>query len=119
MARAIDAELSAARPRLLRAALCRLADPHLLDTAIDDSLAALYVLAISTGMRQGELLALRWQDIDLNGASVHIQSTLHRTRTGFVFSELKTSRSRRQVALTQTGGCRTETQPRGSGRAPP
>jgi integrase len=74
----------------------------LLDAAIEDDLSAVYVLAISTGMRQGELLALKWQDINLDGASVHIRSTLHRTKSGFVFNEPKTSRSRRQVVLTQT-----------------
>ena len=33
---------------------------HLLDAAKGERLAALYMLTISTGMRQGELLALRW-----------------------------------------------------------
>jgi integrase len=38
---------------------------RLLETAHGDKLEALYVLAITTGMRQGELLGLKWQDIDL------------------------------------------------------
>jgi len=37
----------------------------LLDAARDDWLFALYVLAVTTGMRQVELLALRWADIDM------------------------------------------------------
>jgi integrase len=37
----------------------------LLEAARGDKLEALYVLAIHTGMRQGELLALKWQDVDL------------------------------------------------------
>src|SRR5215207_3200607 len=38
---------------------------RLLETAQGSKLQALYVLAVTTGMRQGELLALRWQDVDL------------------------------------------------------
>ena len=39
-----------------------------LEAVRGDRLEALYVLAISTGMRQGELLGLRWQDVDLSTA---------------------------------------------------
>jgi integrase len=38
---------------------------RLLDAAAEDRLEALYVLAVHTGMRQGEMLALRWQDVDI------------------------------------------------------
>ncbi len=65
-----------------------------------DRLEALYVLAITTGMRQGELLGLRWQDVDLTNGSVHIQTTMQRTKNGFEFSEPKTKKSRRQIVLT-------------------
>jgi integrase len=74
----------------------------LLDAAQLDRLEALYVLALSTGMRQGELLALKWADVDLDGAAIQVKATLQRTREGFVFQEPKTARSRRQVALTRT-----------------
>lgn len=40
---------------------------RLLAVAEDEPLGALYVLALTTGMRLGELLGLRWQDIDLDG----------------------------------------------------
>ncbi len=72
----------------------------LLEAARDDRLEALYVLALSTGMRQGEILALKWQDLDLDGAHLQVRATLQRTREGFDFCEPKTARSRRQVALT-------------------
>ena len=39
---------------------------HLLGTAEGDRLEALYVLSIHTGMRQGEFLGLKWEDIDLD-----------------------------------------------------
>ena len=41
-----------------------------------DALEALYVLAVQTGMRQGELLALKWEDVDLNEGVIHIRHTL-------------------------------------------
>ena len=73
----------------------------LLEAAAGDRLEALYVLAINTGMRQGELLALRWTEVDLNAGALHVRATLQRTREGFVFTEPKTTSSRRQVALTR------------------
>lgn len=67
--------------------------------AVDkDRLAALYKLAISTGMRQGELLALRWQDVDLDGGRVTIRHTLRLgTRE---LAEPKTERARRTLRLS-------------------
>jgi integrase len=41
----------------------------LLNAASGDRLEALYVLAITTGMRQGELLGLKWEDVDLKSGS--------------------------------------------------
>jgi integrase len=41
-----------------------------------DRLEALAVLALRLGMRKGELLALRWSDVDLDGAVVHVRGTL-------------------------------------------
>jgi integrase len=66
-----------------------------------DRLEALYVLAVTSGMRQGELLALRWTDVDLEAPAVSVHATLQRTRGSLVFAPPKTSRSRRRVALTR------------------
>src|SRR5918997_1562191 len=43
---------------------------RMLEAAVGNRLEALYVLAVHTGMRQGELLALRWQDVDMENAVV-------------------------------------------------
>ena len=60
-----------------------------------DRLHALYAVAIATGMRQGELLALRWSDVDLDAGTVTIRHTLQRrTRE---LAEPKTDRSRRTL----------------------
>jgi integrase len=72
----------------------------LLEAARGDRLEALYVLAITTGMRQGEMLGLRWKDIDMERGMVHLQASLQRTKDGFEFVQPKTSSSRRQIMLT-------------------
>lgn len=60
-----------------------------LDTARGDRLEALYVLAVHTGMRQGELLTLRRDDVDLDAGVLRVRGT-------------KTARSRRTVKLSET-----------------
>src|SRR5258706_3516307 len=65
-----------------------------------DELEALYVLALTTGMRQGELLALKWRDLDLNGGRLHVRATVRKLRGQFLYAPPKTKRSRRAVALT-------------------
>lgn len=73
---------------------------NFLAAARDDRLRALYVLAFSTGMRQGELLALRWQAVDLDAGSLSISGTLQRIKGGFRVESPKTAGSRRRVLLT-------------------
>ena len=66
-----------------------------------DRLHALYVLALTTGMRQGELFALRWADVDLLRGRLGVRGTLYRGRGGgWSIGEPKTARSRRQVVLS-------------------
>jgi integrase len=61
----------------------------------------LFSLALFTGMRQSELLALRWQDIDLIGAELSVSRAMHRMSTGeFIFRGTKTSSSKRSLALS-------------------
>jgi len=72
----------------------------LLAAAQDDRLEALYVLALTTGMRQGELLALKWQDIDFTTGRVSVRRTVRwHTRQGCVEGEPKSARSRRSIQL--------------------
>lgn len=47
-----------------------------LAAAKDNRLYALYVLAVTTGLRRGEMLALRWQDIDLKAGTLAVRRTL-------------------------------------------
>lgn len=69
----------------------------LLDAAKGDRLEALYVLAFSTGMRQGELLALAWGDIDLDSGTLRVSRSIHAGK----ISEPKTKSSSRTIKLTR------------------
>jgi integrase len=70
-----------------------------LEAAQGDRFESLYVLALTTGMRLGELLGLRWQDVDLAAHMLQVRHTLLRLRDGLQLTEPKTARSRRRVAL--------------------
>jgi integrase len=71
-----------------------------LEAARGDPLEALYVLAITTGMRRGELLALRWRDVDVQGATLSVTGTLQRVGDRLEIREPKTGSSRRSIELT-------------------
>jgi integrase len=65
-----------------------------------DRFEALYVLAITTGLRRGELLGLRWDDADLVRGILRVGRALVREGGRHVVGETKTRRGRRQVNLT-------------------
>jgi integrase len=63
---------------------------------------ALYVPATTTGMQQGELLGLRWQDVDLDAGWLAVRQALQRKRgNGLVFVEPKSARSGRTMILSR------------------
>lgn len=68
-----------------------------LESVRGDRLEALYGLALTTGMRQGEMLGLRWQDVSLDARSVTVAHTLQKgTRE---LGEPKSARARRLLRL--------------------
>jgi integrase len=72
----------------------------LMDAAHDDRLYALYVLAVGTGLRQGELLGLQWLDVDLVGGVLHVCHQLHEVNSGRLWlGDLKTAKAKRRVDL--------------------
>jgi integrase len=73
-----------------------------LATARGDRLEALYVVAVHCGLRRGELLGLRWSDVDLDAGTLRVNRQLQRMRdgSGLVFSEPKNNKSRRTIRLT-------------------
>ena len=64
-----------------------------------DPLFAAWVLSASTGMRRGEVLGLRWQDIDFARRRLAIRQTIISIDYLVEISEPKTARGRRSVAL--------------------
>lgn len=60
------------------------------------------ILAVATGLRRGEVLGLRWQDVDLDAGILAVRQALSfTTQGGLVFKAPKTKRSRRTVALPE------------------
>jgi integrase len=72
---------------------------HFLDHVAGDRLAPVYRLIITTGMRRGEALGLRWSDVDLAGARLSVNRSLTTLGGKPAWSLPKTARSRRQVSL--------------------
>ncbi len=72
-----------------------------LEAAIGDRLYALYVVAIGTGMRLGEIFGLQWPDVDLKGRAINVRSTLIEINGKLSLAEPKTPKSRRRVDLPQ------------------
>jgi integrase len=73
-----------------------------LDAAAGNRLEALYVLALTTGMRQGEILGQRWRHVDLDGASLQVRGSLQRIEGKLTVTATKTEHSQRQVSLTSS-----------------
>lgn len=64
-------------------------------------LHALFLLGYSVGLRRGEILGLRWSDLDLDSGALHVRQTLQRLDAGrgIVVGPPKTNRSRRTIPL--------------------
>ena len=66
-----------------------------------ERLEGLYWLALSTGLRRGELLALKWDDLDLDAGRLSVRRSLGRSSTqGIVIEEPKTRQGRRTVRIS-------------------
>ena len=57
-------------------------------------------IALATGLRRGELLALRWSDLDLGRGSLTVAQAVEQTKEGLRFKTPKTRRSRRTITLS-------------------
>jgi len=71
----------------------------LLSTAKPHNWYPILLLAAHTGMRLGELLGLRWMDVDLDAKTVFIRQQLQHARTGIIFEEPKTKNSKRKISV--------------------
>jgi integrase len=89
--RMAEAELRTLNPSQVRA-LCA--------AVAGDRFEALFVVAVTTGLRQGELLALRWRDVNLEAATIQVTGTLTCDGQGLAVTAPKATRSRHQVVLS-------------------
>lgn len=72
----------------------------LLSSVEDTRFEALYYIAVTTGLRRGEILGLKWIDVDWDNRNLQIRRQLQRVyKKGMQFSEPKTRKSNRVVAL--------------------
>jgi integrase len=74
---------------------------RLLEAAQGDPLEAFYVLAVTTGMRLGELQALKWHEVDLDRGTAQVVATLYIEGGVIDFAPPKTDKSRRTVTLSR------------------
>ncbi len=65
----------------------------------DDRLYAAWLLLSTTGLRRGELLGLRWSDLDFEAGRAAVRQTLSSVGGKVTFSTPKTTKSRRSLAL--------------------
>jgi integrase len=64
------------------------------------TMSPIVTVALATGMRRGELLALRWKDVDLDRAKLRVERSLEQTRArGLRFKSPKTKHGRRTITL--------------------
>ena len=70
-----------------------------LEAARGDRLEAVFVLAVTTGMRLGELFALQWPDVDFGTKSLTVRHSLQELNGKLSLTEPKTAKGRRRIDL--------------------
>ena len=71
-----------------------------LSIAVDDTYHPYWLLAVATGMRRGELLGLRWQDVDIARSRVHVRQSVTVGKKGApIFQEPKTPKARQVIPI--------------------
>ena len=73
---------------------------HLLEVGNSSPYYPVIYTALNTGMRQAELLGLRWRDVDLPEASVSVNQVLYKRQGQCIFKQPKTAHSRRRIDMT-------------------
>lgn len=73
-----------------------------LKSAAGHRLYALFTLAVTVGMRQGELTGLEWDDIDFDEGVLHVRRTLHEHGSKFEIGTPKSRKGVRKIRLPQT-----------------
>jgi integrase len=99
---AVNPAEDAERPKVEDREMQTLTDEQatrLLAAASTTRIYAPIVLALATGLRRGELLALRWQDVDLTTGILQVVRSLEQTKDRLRFKTTKTKRGKRPIVL--------------------
>ncbi len=110
LAKAVDWDLLRVNPAMARLELPRLEPKPIrtwtveearrfLATTADDRLGALWLLMVTTGLRRGEALGVRWEDVDLDAGRLAVVQTVVVASNRAYLSEPKTAHGRRVVRL--------------------
>lgn len=70
------------------------------EAASGHRLEALYIVAVTAGLRRGELQGLKWEDLDLNAGTLQVRRTLSEPKGGYVFEAPKSGKGH-NIRLTQ------------------
>lgn len=73
----------------------------LIDKSKDTKLYIPILIAIYTGMRRGEILGLKWENVDLKNGIIKIKQALYSTQNGLEFSTPKTESSNRNICIPE------------------
>lgn len=88
------------RPQHIEVCPLPVADLHrVLDAAKADRLGAAFTLAITCGLRRGEVLALKWTDVNFETNRLRVRATLQRVGGKLALGDPKSERSRRSITL--------------------
>ena len=97
---------SVTRPKVPRKEMKTLDDYQvrlLIQAAESSQMEALFWVAVTTGLRQGEILGLKWSDLDWQTRRTHVQRQVQRRKgEGLVFCEPKSASGRRVIVLGQS-----------------
>jgi len=74
---------------------------RLMDATRNDRLGLLFATALYTGMRQGELLGLRWPDVELEAGTLRVRQAVQKIDNAWQFVEPKSANGRRIVPLCE------------------
>lgn len=72
-----------------------------LESIRGDRLYALYAVALSLGLRRGEVLGLRWSDVDLDNGPIRVNEALDRVDAALKLGDVKTDGSTRLIAVAK------------------
>ena len=76
-------------------------EANIILNSIDDILLyTIFYLALFTGMRRGEIVGLKWEDINFNNKLIEVRRSANFKNKKFNYKDLKTESSRRQIAIS-------------------